>query len=398
MQWSGRSCSQNSGEWCENREYKERTGFWPRRKAISPPGEWATPESFHEDVLAGFEKLVVSHRPVKRRLAGAFHEEQHYGPVLGPLPAHRAESPETLFTNRIPVYQSALKCLKPNHLRVPEGWDELSAKLADTNLPKHQMRGITRHLAAMKDPSPGKSGIVRDRALRDRLRKCLRDNGLNPDQFTSAEIKKLVGDGTLTMASGVPIKSVVLLRTIADPVVIPRKKLDADTGKMVADMDPNAPQKPHPRSKRVYVGGNNHHIEIRQKHRKRKGQVVAEWAGQVVSTFDAAKRVRIEKRDAVDRCDNDQGRFILSLAIEETIYVRRKDRPEEPPDYYVVCKLDKEGNSFSIHFAPHWDAQGQRTGPLGSHSRRPHALRPRTGQTASKSPRRPLGGRHAARK
>jgi len=336
----------------EDREYKERTGHWPRRKAVEPPGLWTTPESFRDDVLACLENMIVSRRAVKCRLVGAFHEETHYGPVIAPMPRHRTENHGSLFTNRIPA-----SALTPNHLRVPVGWDELSAKLDDPNLPQQQKRGITQHLAAMEDPSPGKSGIVRDRALRDRLRKCLRGNGLNPDAFTPADIKKVLADGNLTMRSGVPIKSVVLLRTIADPVIIPRKKLDPDTGKMVPEMDPNNPLSPHPRTKRVYIGGNNHHIEIRQRERKRKGQVATEWVGQVVSTFESAKRVRNGKRGAVDRSENDQGPFVMSLAEGEMIFARRKDRPEEPADYYVVCKLDKAGNSSRIHFAPHWDAR-----------------------------------------
>jgi len=340
----------------EAREYRDRTGYWPRRTAIDPPPAWATPESFHQDVVTAFEKLIISHRPVKRRLVGAFHEQTHYGPVITPLPRHRTEDHETLFTNRIPATG-----LSPNHLRVPDGWDELSAKLDDPNLPQQQKRAIARQLAAMEDPSPGKSGIVRDRALRDRLRKCLRGNGLKPAGFNAAEIKKLVADGKLTMASGVPIKSVVLLRTIADPVIIPRKKLQPGTGKMVPDMDPDDPQKPHPRTARIYIGGNNHHIEIRQRERKRKGQVVTEWAGKVVTNFEAAKRVRVENRDGVDRSDNDQGGFVMSLAEGEMIYARRWDPKQKQatgaPDYFVVCKLDKSGNSSRIHFAPHWDAR-----------------------------------------
>jgi hypothetical protein len=59
----------------------------------------------------------------------------------------------------------------------------------------------------------------------------------------------------------------------------------------------------------------------------------------------------------VDRSDNDNGRFVMSLAEGEMIYARRKDRPEEAPDYFVVCKLDKTGSSSRIHFAPHWDAR-----------------------------------------
>jgi len=353
-------------------EYYEKNRRWPRRAPVQPP--WSDVQSFRRQVLSqvydrfdsgefasgqrdeqgNHKLLIVSHRPVKRRLVGAFHEATHYGPVLAPLPPHRSESAETLFTNRI----SADK-LTPNHLHVPEGWDELSARLDDPAVCDTAKRAVRRELTAMQDPSPGKPGIVRDRALRDRLRKCLRVNGLNPDDFSKNDIKRLCDpkDWKLTQASGVPIKGVVLLRTNTDPVIIPRKLLDPATGKMVPHMDPDDPTKPHPRTKRVYIGGNNHHIEIRERVRKRKGQPISQWTGEIVSTFDAAKRVRIRKQPAVDRSDTDAGRFVMSLAEGEMIHARRSDRPEEAPSYFVVCKLDKAGNSCRIHFAPQWDAR-----------------------------------------
>lgn len=330
-------------------EYRERHGKWPKRTPLPPP--WGNTRSFRQQILGlvygtpqSRHGLVVAHRPVKRRLIGPFHEETHYGPVVGPLPRHRSEDPNSLFTNRIAVAR-----LTPNHLRVPEGWDRLSSQLDDPTLPDHTKRAIRKQLAALVDPSPKKSGIVRDRSLRDRLRKCLRAQGIDPDDFTPAQIKALLAQGKLTTASGIPIKRVVLLRTITDPVAIPRKKWDPLTNRTYPDRDP--------RSTRVYIGGNNHHIEIRQQQRQRRGQCVTEWVGRVVTTFEAARRVRTEKRDAVDRSDNHQGAFVMSLAEGEMIYARRKDRPEQPPDYYVVCKLDKAGNSCRIHFAPHWDAR-----------------------------------------
>lgn len=332
----------------EDREYRDRTGYWPRRRGLSHPRPWQTPESFHDDVVAAFDELRVSHRPVKRRLVGAFHEETHYGPVIMPLPPHRTERADTLFTNRI----SADK-LTPKHLRVPDDWDDLSVKLDDPRASDIEKRDLRRRLSATPDPSPGKSGIVRDRALRDRLRKCLRENGLNPDGFTASQIKQLIKDGKLRQASGVPIKGIVLLRTNTDPVIIPRRVEDPATGKMVPDMDPRDPREPHPRTKRVYIGGNNHHVEIRESG---KGK----WVGDIIPTFCAARRVRIEGRTGVDRTDSDFGRFVMSLAEGEMIYGRRKDRPDEPPDYFVVCKLDRAGNSCRIHFAPHWDARNAR--------------------------------------
>ncbi|HPD31060.1 MAG TPA: type II CRISPR RNA-guided endonuclease Cas9, partial [Phycisphaerae bacterium] len=360
-------------------EYYEQHRQWPRRKPTDPP--WGDVPSFRKQILSrvyeSFDSselasgkrdergaasvLIVSHRPVKRRLVGALHEDTHYGPVVGPLPSHRTERIDTLFTNRISVDR-----LSPNHLRVPEGWDELSVRLDEAGVADARKRDLRKQLSAMKDPSPEKSGIVRDRALRDRIRKCLRANGLDPDGFTANQIKQLVREGKLTMASGVPIKSVVLLRTNSDPVIIPRKQCDPASGKTVPHMDPDNPGAPHPRTRRVYIGGNNHHVEIRERIRQRGGQAVAEWIGEVVTTMDAARRLhpprnpdgtRPEPRPAVDRSDNHDGVFVMSLAEGETIYARRKDRPEEPASYFVVCKLDKAGNSCRIHFAPHWDAR-----------------------------------------
>lgn len=87
----------------------------------------------------------------------------------------------------------------------------------------------------------------------------------------------------------------------------------------------------------------------------------------MVSTFDAARRVRAEKQPAVDTSDNADGRFVMSLAEAEMVYARRKDWPDDPPDYYVVEKLDSSGTR--IHFAPHWDG---RKAPRSGEARRPN--------------------------
>jgi len=324
-------------------------GRWPRSVPLAPPWPSLPHEAsrddlqqaiqtFRDQVVGAAQQIVVCHRPVKRRLVDKFHEETHYGPVIAPLPCHRTEKADSLFTNRISADR-----LTPNHLRVPDEWDELSARLDDPGVLPGDKKALRRQLAALVDPSPGKSGIVRDRALRDRIRKCLRGNALDPDSFTAAEIKKLVGEGKLTMGSGVPIKGVVLLRTNADPVIIPRKRWDPTTNRMIRDDDP--------RTARVYIGGNNHHMEIRQNRRRGR------WSGVIIPTFEAARRVRLERRDAVERVDNDDSDFVMSLAEGEMIYARRKDRPPDDPaavGYFVVCKLDKPAR---IHFAPHWDAR-----------------------------------------
>jgi len=229
------------------------------------------------------------------------------------------------------------------------------------------------------DPPPGKSGLIRDIGLRKAIRDCLQHHGLDPDHFSAGDIKKLCpnDDPTnwkLRMPSGVPIKSFVLLRAMSEPVVIPRKKLDMTTGKMVYSDDPA--------SLRAYLGGNNHHIEIRFDEKSK-------WTGSIVSTFEAAQRklarlkafrqadiprpdefrklskadrkklhpviARIEKaHPLVDRRNNPDigGQFAMSLCEGETLWMKHKTTQE--PDYFVVAKLDKPQG---IVVVPHWDAR-----------------------------------------
>lgn len=347
-------------------EHKERYGKWPVRSPLAPP--WGTTREFRRQVLSLVfdqpaddgdasttdvpRRLIVAHRPVKRRLLGAFHEATHYGPVLSPLPRHRTEDPATLFTNRISADR-----LTPNHLRVPSGWDQLSAQLS--GLPTPAQGEVRRRLAAMVDPSPGKSGIVRDRALRDRIRRCLRANELDPDNFGQGDMKKLVASGKLTMADGRPIKGVVLLRINSEPVIIPRRCWNPITNTASPQMDPTDPTMPDRRSRRVYIGGNNHHVEIRADSNGR-------WAGEVVPTFEVARRIRPPRNDdglrqepqtPVNRSSGLDGQFVMSLSEGEMIYARAWDSAQGKvvgnAGYYVVCKLDKA----RIHFAPHWDGR-----------------------------------------
>lgn len=326
----------------------------PKREPVPPP--WGSVRGFRhqvlsmvytrfdsspeksgqEDAIGNERRLIVSHRPVKRKLVGALHEETLFGTVPGS---------SSLFTGR-----KGILSLSPNHLRVPEGWDALSAKLDDARLSEHERHIIRGRLAALPDPPPGKSGIVRDRALRDRLRKCLRGAGLDPERFTVNELKKAVEAGRLGHASGVPIKRVVLLRTMTDPVIVSRWAYDPTTGRRVKVFDADklrcGEDPGDVRAARVYVGGNNHHIEIRQSRKTGK------WSGEIVPTFDAARRVRLEKRPAVDRSDRDDSIFVMSLAEGETVYMKRPGC--DYADYFVVFKLDKPQ---TIQFIHHWDAR-----------------------------------------
>ncbi len=322
---------------------KQENMSWPKRETVSPP--WGTvaefrraglgkvfgrygkyPERGMEEGAEEGREMIVSHRAVKKRLMGAFHEDTQYGFVHGS---------EVLYTNRIDVAR-----LTPNHLRMPEGWDEPMSK---------------EDRLAMDDPPPGKSGLVRDRVLRAQIRHCLKQAKLNPDNFTKREMEELVeSPGALAMASGIPIKKVVLLRTINDPVKIAVRQ----DGKVVV----------HPSTglsvERVYIGGNNHHMEIVEDVKTGK------WSGVCIDTFEAAKRNRETKgREVVMRNHGEGKRFVMSLSEGEMLYMKNKETGVL--GYFVVFKLDKS----RIHFAEHFDARpAKETEKMGA--RKPYEFVP----------------------
>ncbi|MCW5766302.1 MAG: hypothetical protein KIT68_10040 [Phycisphaeraceae bacterium] len=317
----------------------------------------------------------IAHRPVKRKLIGALHEESLFGPVLDANGA---------FTGNYTARKSVL-ALSPNHLRVPDGWDALSAKAREGRASDGDRRASRAQLAAMPDPPPGKSGIVRDRALRDQLRRCFMKAGLDPDGFTANQAKKLAESGGFRHESGVPIRSVILLRTMSEPVIASRWARDYATGRPIPlfNADTGAGD---PAAARAYVGGNNHHIEIRSATDKKGNET---WSGQIVSAFEAAARKRAflravrtnkvprpaefrklppaERRrftpllrtaqaehPIVDRRDDPArgGRFVMSLSEGETVFMKHKQTGQ--PGYFVVAKLDKPNR---VVLVPHWDAR-----------------------------------------
>lgn len=354
-----------------------------RDHRLDPPEPFKSREEFRETVrnavfVDGVTDKPICHRPVKRKLIGAFHEETLFGPVL---------DAQGELTGNYTAKKSVL-ALDPNHLRMPRKESESEAidRLAkrrqraageDEKLARKWARALVSspgYAPAIIDPPPGKSGIVRDVGLRARLRECLSDAGLHPDDFSPNEVKKLAESGKMCHASGVPIRSVVLLRTMSDPVILPRRRSDHATGRMIADGDPA--------SLRAYVGGNNHHVEFRANG---KGK----WAGEIVSAFDAAQRklarlralraARIPKPDAfrklpkaerrklapvlraieqenplVDRRDDEArgGRFVMSLCEGEMLLMKHPDTGEV--GYFVVAKLDKPHTAVLV---PHWDAR-----------------------------------------
>ncbi|MBX3407573.1 MAG: hypothetical protein KF869_12505 [Phycisphaeraceae bacterium] len=359
-----------------------------RDNPIPPPAPFKDRDDLRDRALAAiFGDRPVAHRPVKRKLIGAMHEETLLGPVLN------ADGKLTdLFTGK-----KSVLALNPNHLRLPrpetpaEAVERLAARRqretgTDERAARKWAKGIVSgkgYQAAIVDPPPGKSGLVRDLALRMALRERLESNGLDPDNFTANQIKKLAEAGQIAHKSGVPIRSFVLLRTMNDPVIISRWEYDYATGKPRPAYSAQTDQG-NAAAARAYVGGNNHHIEIRV-------DVKDKWSGEIVSAYEAAQRKlaffralrtagvprfkdlkllpKAERRkwtpqiaaaDAahplVDRADNPDkgGRFVLSLCEGEMVFMRHKDRPADPPSYFVVAKLDKPQ---AVVLVPHWDAR-----------------------------------------
>jgi len=306
----------------------------PRREPLPPP--WGPVESFRKQVMERYEKMIVSHRAVRRRLAGELHKDEHFGPISGDT-EH--------FTKRIFAVE-----LTPNHLRVPKGWEELREKLEQTTS-KAEKRYILSQMLSIEDAKPEKSGIVRDRWFREELRDCLRRNGFDPDSFgedkeSKKRFKELVKSKGLLLKSGVPVRRIMLLRTLGEPVEIKRKRFNVLTGKMEEDVDPQSERQ----RLRVYDSQNNHHIEIRE---NKKGR----WIGDVITNWKAALRVRPPKSSgeqpqlAVDRSNNEKGRFVMSLSIGEMVYMKHPETCK--PDYFVVFKID---GTDTIHFTGHRDA------------------------------------------
>lgn len=358
-----------------------------RNNPLPPPAPFKSIEKFRVAVLeavfgTGDVEKAICHRPAKRKLIGALHEETLFGPVLD------GESKLTgLYTSKKGVLG-----LSPNHLRMPkeESEKEAIARLSkrrerEGGVPSSDARKWAKGIVTsagykplMVDPPPGKSGIVRDLGLRKRLRKCLEEAGLDPDNFKASEIKKVAESGQIRHRSGVPINSAVLLRAMSDPVIVDRRRQDYATGSVHVE--------PHPAAARAYLGGNNHHIEIRQ-------DATGQLSGRIITAFEASQRKLAKLRafraagipkpivfralsraarnrmspaireiemahPIVDRRDDDSkgGAFVMSLCEGETLFICQKMPGGEigRAGYYVVAKLDKPQ---SVVLVPHWDAR-----------------------------------------
>jgi CRISPR-associated endonuclease Csn1 len=303
-----------------DREYYERVGKHPRRTPVGVP--W---NEFRANTIAALDKLIVCHRPERRRITGSFHKETSYG---------KAEEYPGLYTERMPV-----------------------AKLKSTQLIEPVYDSAAK---VWKIPGQGQGRAIRDPSLRKEIIICLRQNGVDPESFTDSDIKLLTesNDWKLRTATGYPIKSVTVLLAMTDPVSI--------TGKDGVE--------------RHFMGGSNHHMEILSVQKS------GNWIGLTIPTFVAAKRNaarlralkkagvpsinqlrRLPKNERrkyrwlfaetgrthpiVDRTDREGKQFVLSLAIGEMLFLKHKETKQ--PGFFIVYKLDDS----NVFLNPHWDAR-----------------------------------------
>jgi CRISPR-associated endonuclease Csn1 len=356
----------------EEQRYKMKSaGVRPsgiKRDPLNPP--WSDVPTFRQQVLSliyeecasasehGEQRaLVVSHRTGGYKITGAFHKDSLFGPVLGkPGFFVRRRKIDDLDSNQLRLPKS--EPIKTAIARIVNELRDQAPKLKSKDAKElaEKIVNAEGYKPRLIEPSPGKSGLVRDNALRVILRaeitRRFAEYGIprNADKFSDKDLAKILRQKDdpktsrpLCMPSGVPIKSVVLLRVMFDPVIIKRRRYNIATSSWCA---PNYGTLE--KDDRVYDGQSNHHIEIRANKKNR-------WSGRIIPTYEAAIRTRIEKRHAVERKTDESlgGEYVMSLAQGDIVYMRHNKRIGEV-GYYVVFKLDKPQ---TIWFKPHWDAR-----------------------------------------
>ncbi len=195
------------------------------------PKPW---ESFREDLQEVVNEINVSHRPT-RKLAGKLHEDTNYGPG----------SSDRRGVLRVPVAELT--------------WNMV--------------------------------GEIRDRVIREIVRAAVAHAATEKGiQLKGADkVSKVLGDRTLAMASGVPIRKLRIERTENTLVAV------------AADQDG--------RPIKLVKPGGNHHLEI---YEKPDGT----WTGRAVSRFEAHQRLR-NGRPVVDRHPPRSLTFLMSFCVND---------------------------------------------------------------------------------
>jgi CRISPR-associated endonuclease Csn1 len=285
------------------RFHEKYPGQWPPREPVEPP--WGTVQEFRAQVFEKFNRILVVHRPVKRKLVGELHKANPLG---------KAKEYPGLFTFHIPASE-----LAPNKLRPPK------KNVAKDGTITYSIEG------------KGQTSVVRDPALREAIRQCLRNNNLDPDSFTEKEMEALTKPNDYRLCfptSGRPIYNITMVCTVKDPIKILRRD----------------------NVERYYRSMNNHHVEVLEDLKTKT------WEFDCVDMFTAAKCVKPprgqERQPMVSRKERQNKRFVMSLAEGETIFMKNPPPPKgstrsEEYDYFVVAKIDEN----KVHVIHHTDAR-----------------------------------------
>lgn len=139
-------------------------------------------------------------------------------------------------------------------------------------------------------------GRIRDNVVRSVILEHLRSHGIEEGK----QIPPKVWQETLYMPTksgelGPPIRKVRLETTINAPIIF-----TDSSGKAICAAE----------------SGNNHHVEIIE---TLTGTKQGSWSGRFVPMFEAAKRVRREKRSPIDRSCAENERFVMSLSRNDAL-------------------------------------------------------------------------------
>jgi CRISPR-associated endonuclease Csn1 len=244
-------------------------------------------EHFLQQATDSILNINVSHRPLKR-LRGALHEASFYGPTSKKIGNTNKQS-------------------RPwaKHWIEEEGAFVRRKAITDVKNAKHIEK-------------------VRDPAIRSILRAHIVAQGIDPDKKGDYPATVFKGENTPHMPSGVPIRRVRMIER-------------SETFRPVSDR----------RSFQSVKPGSNHHIVY---YEQGSGDD-AQWAGRVVTMWDAAKRGR-RGLPLVDHADTEAGRFVMSLSIGEMFEM---DGPDKSRQLCVIYKMSQ--NNGRIHYKLHTDAR-----------------------------------------
>ncbi|MCC6125037.1 MAG: type II CRISPR RNA-guided endonuclease Cas9 [Pirellulales bacterium] len=297
----------------EQERFHEKFEQWSRRDPITSPWEDVSIAEFRKRVMEKVNKLVVAHRPIKRKIIKWLHLDKPYGEAM--------EYPG-LYCFKLSVVDPKTHAvnLKPNQLRPPK------KNVSSDGTVTYSIKG------------KGQGSVVRNPGLRKAIRQCLRENGIDPDNFTEKDVKSLTvpENYKLRLPSGVPIYDIRMVRTLSKPKPILR------CGKRSDGVE------------RFYQVSNNHHVEIVEDLESGK------WSLECVDMFDAARRVNPpkseKKQPLVKRSHGPGKKFIMSLAEGEVLYMKSPPMTRMTTnefDYFVVFEI----NDKKINFLHHTDAR-----------------------------------------